>query len=1360
MHSLTPRFILERLADGQHRGQFAAIVLFVDTSGFTPLTSQLMAHGAEGAEVLADILLSVFGPLIQSVYEQGGFIAGFAGDAFKAIFPLEQPDAPLRALAAAQQIRRHLAAHPSHPTPYGDFDFAVRTSMADDLVDWAIWSHTGSAPVTQSHVYSFFGPAIDQAVQGDALAEAGDMVITRAVADRLRAQWPGVLATDAIVAQGTEIGDYLRVQVLSGPLPAPQPLADPAPLAGADRFFPADLLEATTQGEFRRVVSVFLSIQELSAPHTADTVMPLFFRLLHQYGGYLCRVGRVGASDRGNTFLLFWGAPTSHENDLQRALDFLLELRDQVGLPMRVGVTSGVGYAGFIGAPNREEYTCYGISVNLAARQMVRAGWGEIWLDAETARFASGFTVTQGGAYRFKGFDADQSVFILRGRSEQMETTAYQHAMIGRGQELAQLRAAAQPLLAGRCGGMVIVVGEAGIGKSRLLYELRQQLTAPDAPAPIQWFHCPADEILRRSLNPFRHLLRNYFRQTRTQTESVNRTQFDRSFNALVDQTSDELLRHELVRTRPFLAALVDLFWSDSIYFQVDPALRFENTVRALKTFFLAESRRQPLAIEIEDLHWLDGDSQHFLHRLLRDTAAEPFMVIATSREAPAVGSFADAVQPQQITLGPLGPGAMEQLAEQRLARPAAPALIELLQTQSEGNPFFAEQILLYLQEQGQLIETVAGAAPAATAMQLPAAVQTILVARLDRLAQVVKEVVQTAAVLGREFEVQVLSHMLSDADAAPSHFNDNLKSAEGEAIWSALSELRYLFRHTLLREAAYEMQLRARLRSLHRLAGDSIAEVYQADLAPHYAELAHHYHQADAPELERCYARLAGERAAEQFSNDKAIAHLGRALELTPINDVIGRFELLATRLRVLQVQGDRAAQEADLQMMAALADALADPIRQAAAALARAEFAENTSDYPAAIAAAESALAFADVADDDLRRVQAHQHLGRALWRQGQYQAAEPHIDTALQLARSHNWREQEADALVILGILRWFMGDYEQAQAFYEQTLPIYAEIGKPLFQGPVLQNLGLIQQSRGDHTGALVNLQRALALYQEMGDRLRQAIALSNLGISYQRMGDYLRATNTQQQALRLFHELSDRFGMMIAHANLGAIALEFDDFGEARREFTTALDYCRAIGSRGYDSLALAILAEIDLEEGMVDQVYERIQAALTIAQEVGHRDNQGKILLKLGRAAYRLGRFADARAAYEEALTIRRALGQATQAMEVLAGLADVALAEGDVAGALAQVDVILPALADGGLEALTTPYQIDHTCFTVLRAANDGRAGAVLADAVNRLYARAALMEDAELRHKYLHQVAAHRALLAAYYFLDNPVV
>ncbi|MFQ5420627.1 MAG: AAA family ATPase, partial [Anaerolineae bacterium] len=652
-HVLTPRFILRQYAAGKRHGRLQAATLFVDISGFTVVTEALMQHGKAGAETLAGVMQVIFTPLIAAVYERGGFIAGFAGDAFTAVFPGRGIRARARAVDAAWMMRQQLGAAPSRTTPYGTFTFTGRVGVAAGAVNWGIPANG------DSHTAYFRGGAVELCVQAEHLAAAGDVVVAAKVGEAL---------SDFLTTSTTTHGDFRRLTDVTAGLPLGRPsrfdqLVD---VETAAAFHPQSLLTMQAQGEFRQVVSVFVNLKINPRLPVLAGFMQTCFVLLRQYDGYLCR---LDFGEKGCNLLLFWGAPTSHENDIERALNFLLALQSASSLPLRAGVTYQQVFAGFAGSPLREEYTCYGLSVNQSVRQMMAAPWGQLWLDVETARRADLFDITSVGTFPFKGFTEPQSVFQLVKRRETVDPF-YRGVFAGRQAELTQLKDVRRALDNGRFAGVVLVSGEAGIGKSRLVHEFLRSQQAGDG--ETQHFICRTDEILRRPLNPFRYWLRRYFGQSVTKGDAANKDAFFLKLAGLITAAADADLQAELERTRSFLGALVDLFWPHSLYEQLQPALRFENTITALKTLLRAESLRRPLILVVEDGQWLDEESRQFLQRLSRNMEGYPLVVLLTGRDAAVGGLFAAETAVQLIHLGGFNEAVIFQVAPLRSAAATA----------------------------------------------------------------------------------------------------------------------------------------------------------------------------------------------------------------------------------------------------------------------------------------------------------------------------------------------------------------------------------------------------------------------------------------------------------------------------------------------------------------------------------------------------------------------------------------------------------------------------------------------------------------------------------------------------------------
>ena len=914
MHYLVPQFILDNYRRDIRRGRFFAVCQFVDISGFSNITDNLMKHGPHGAEILAGLIRNIFDPLLGSVYEHGGFAATLAGDAFTAVFPAENEsddgrlDAASRAIVAAWHVQQRMEDVGHQVTPYGDFHLSVKVGVACGEVSWGIVTSEDERRAS----YYFQGPAIDGSAEAEHAAGAGEIIISAELRDLI-----GPMVD--VEAPPERPGGYQRLlassALVGASASASPPRLEPAAPRTADletmtRFFPSSIVNKEPSGEFRQVLNLFINLPTVRTEDQLAIFMRSMFALQDRYGGLL---NRLDFGDKGSNLLLFWGAPIAYENDVARILNFVLELQTNTSIPINAGITYRLAHAGFVGSAQREEYTCYGRGVNLAARFMTEAPRGEIWLDEPVAQRAERqFEIDYEGEMVFKGFAEKQKVYVLLEVKEDAEII-YDRPMVGRQAESAIMAEFVAPLWRQQPAGALIVWGEAGMGKSRLVHEFRHSDLFSEADS--LWALCHCDEILRESLNPFRYWLRRYFNQSHAQSEARNKRNFNRKLDGLISESSSQRLAAELDRTRSFMGAMLGLYWPDSLQAGLDAQGRYENTLVGLMTLMQAESLRQPLIIHIEDNQWIDEASRELLLRLAASlepggNESYPIALVVTSRYGGPGCPMPEADQCLEIDLHHLSPESLDEMAQDLLNGPVSESLLGLIVARAEGNPFFAEQVLRYLRESDALDVGPDGwRLKKEGRTPLPADVRSVLIARLDRLAQEVKDLVQTAAVLGREFEVLLLARMLLDDNSVV----ERVGVAEGAAIWSQLSQMRYLFRHTLLRDTAYRMQVLARRESLHQLAAEAIETLYGDDLRPHYAELAYHSERAGSNAVAADWYVLAAEQAKSQGTLIDARSYLARALALIPADQSAKRWQATLKQIGVLAILGRvKASQEA----------------------------------------------------------------------------------------------------------------------------------------------------------------------------------------------------------------------------------------------------------------------------------------------------------------------------------------------------------------------------------------------------------------------------------------------------------------
>jgi predicted ATPase/class 3 adenylate cyclase len=1294
MHRVVPELIVENYRAGCYSGEFSAIGMFLDLSGFSTMTDALMHHGQHGAEVLAGLMHSVFDPLVGSILDYGGKIVGFAGDGIMALYPIESDatSTALRAVTAAYVIQKWFEEYPTRQTVYGQFSISAKIGLGSGSVSWGILR----SPDGDQATYYFRGSAVDESAHAEHHAKAGDILLMSSIYELLQDQ-----------VETAPFGPHQRFFRFRVEIPDSTPVAfPPVDLKIARLFMPDEVIVHDMRGEFRQVVNLFMRFPDLSEIQL-NSLISRVFELRNKYGGLL---SRLDFGDKGCNLLMLWGAPVAYGNDIGRALNFLLDLKAAMDFPITAGVTYYISHAGYLGSSMYEDYTCYGWGVNLASRFMMNAPTGEIWVDDRIARRVSNwFEIEFLESQSFKGFAAPQKVHILYRHKPTAEPN-YQGELVGRDEEFAQLARFIQPLWEDRFAGLILVSGDAGIGKGRLVHEVRtsRQLERKT----VLWAVCQPDQILRQSFNPLRNWLTHYFGFSSGQSVDERKEGFERKLGELLSSTGNLELRSELARTRSILGALLDLYWPDSLYEQLDPEGRYNNTFLALTALLKSESLRRPVVLFLEDLQFVDRDTKDFLARLKRSILAGeqsfPIAMLVTTRQQGA--SLEKGLVDARIKLRGLSREALEQLIETSLGGPVARELTSLVMERSEGNPYFAEQVLHYLQEEN-LIETGrSGWAVVKTLDEgfLPGDVRALLVARLDQLAHGVRESVQTASVWGRQFEIPLLMHMWREDEDLLQH----VAEAEKAAVWAPLDDIHYIFSHGLLRDAAYEMQMEARRKELHALAVDALEYLY-ANASNRYAEIAHHAKYADLGTKAQKYYTLAGKIAAESYQNHQAIEYYKRALAFTPLNDLQTQFDILMERVELHNRIGNRAEQSKDLETLVILAAELHDQQRLAKVEVKRAYYCYGVSDYHAAIDGSKRALNLTDDKADIEIVIDAYLLLLSAYMRLGNLNEALQIGRTCLQLAHDSGLRLQEGRVLSMMGLVAIEQADHQSADEYLTKAVHIARKVRNTDLEAKALNNLAMsVGFLQGDFALARDYYEQAFVIMHQRGDRMAEGIALGNLGYTARMVGDFQAARTYHEQALSISREVDNRSHEIDTLINLSAV-------GNLQNDIQASLEYARK---------------------------------ALALSRSTGNRSGEAWALLYLGHASQSIREYEQARQAYQASIEIRNELGQPNMATEPAAALIEVALLLEDLALATQAVENILKYLASGGtLEGTEEPLRIYHACYLALRKAKDPRASSLLGQATALLDAQVSKLRDDASRQMFIQNVPWRLAIQRA---------
>jgi tetratricopeptide (TPR) repeat protein len=926
---------------------------------------------------------------------------------------------------------------------------------------------------------------------------------------------------------------------------------------------------------------------------------------------------------------------------------------------------------------------------------------------------------------------------------------------------------------------VLLLEGEAGIGKSRLLAELRQLAREQG----LGWLEGAGQSIEQQTAyRAWRDLLAAYF-----------------GLKAQLDAEKQQLLVRErvagadpaLTERIPLLNDILRLGLPETdLTREFDPKLRRESLTWLIIDLLRHATADRPQVLVLEDAHWLDSLSWELALAAGRALHDRPLLLVlalrpleeATSGQSQigppaAYSSLAGLAGTETMRLAALSAEETVALVAARLDLPveALPAgVADLLRQRAGGNPFFAEELAHALRDSGALVVEAGTctlvADPEALRQQVPDTVEGAVLSRIDRLPPGEQLTLKVAAVIGRSFLYRTVRdvHPRQVVEDLLRTYLDDLARRELTALAALEPELSYLFKHIITRQVAYDTLLFAQRQALHRAVAGWHEQAYADNLAPYYPLLVHHWHGAEDMAQERRYAQLAGEQAAAQFANAEAEIYLSRALALTTKDDLAGRYTLLLAREKVRDLEGDREAQRQDLDALQALADALDDDGLRAEVALRRAKYAEVLGDFATCAQAAQEAIRLAQASQDTYLEAQGYHKWAIATWRQGDRQTARSRLQKALELRQNaqgedsspldepgtgpERWHSVEAACLTELGTTYFTEGDFANAAAFYTQALALFRAIGDRRSEGAALNNLGIVSGQQGDYAQAGGYFEAALSIFCQIGARLNETNALGNLGIVARGLGDHAQARIYFEQSLHTKRAIGDRLGECVALLNVGIASRHLGDYAGARTYLERSLAIRREIGERRGEGDFLAELTLIFHHLGNDREAQEYGQQALHIAQELGDRHIEGRALTLLGHLSLQQKRLPEAAGAYDQALALRQEIGQPHLAMESLAGLIRVSLARGDLTQAQDQAEEILAYLEANTLDGTDEPFRIYLTCYRALRANQDRRARDILTTAHSLLQDQAAKIGDEALQRSFLENVAAHRELVAAY--------
>lgn len=980
-----------------------------------------------------------------------------------------------------------------------------------------------------------------------------------------------------------------------------------------------------------------------------DPVLSLMMEAVHHYDGYV-------AKSMGDGILALFGAPIANEDHAQRALLAALRMQEAmrryadgvrlaqgIALQIRVGINSGEVVVRTIRIKDLQtDYDPIGSSIHIASRMESIAVPGSIVASEHTRSVAEGyFAFNALGETPIKGLPEPLAVFEVAGLGPlrtrlQVSVSRGLACFVGRTRELDQLREARARTRTGY-GQIVAIVGEPGVGKSRLCHEFK--LTAPGDSLVLETFsvsHGKAYPYL-----PLIELLRSYCQITPQDDERRRREKLTGKLLTL-DRTLEDSL--------PYLLHLLGATESSTALAGMEGQVRLQRTFDAIKQLLVRESLAQPVELIIEDLQWLDAETEAFLG-FLADSVVSARILLLVNFRPEYRHEWSGRSYFTQLRLDPLGEAEARELLHGMLGADAGLSRLEqLILAQTEGNPFFIEEVVQDMVEK-QVLGGERGhyrVERMPERLHIPVTVQGVLAARIDRLQPIEKTLLQTLAVIGKVFPWSLLARVVDWPEDATKTLLARLQAGEFIYEQPAFPEVQYSFKHALTQEVAYSSLLSERRRALHERTAQSVEAQFNGQLDEHCSELAYHFSRSGNHPKAVDYLHQAGRQALQRSADAEAVTHLTTALTLlAALPDSPGRARqelelqlalgpaLMATRgfaagevgstytraleiskqfggaieqftalmgLRTFRtVRGELRAAREQAGQLVALADKAQDPAMTLTARRALGANLFYIGEFVSARVELEDVLARYDPA---LHRTQAFVYglepgvqalamLATDLWLLGYPDRALARSQDALDLARTPTHPSDSADALLAAIEVRMLRGEVQVAHELAQALIALATDYGLPygLAFGTILSGWALAEQ--GSAAAGIDLIRQGLDAYRATGAELMRTHFLMLLAEACGSAGQAEAGLASLAEALAVMEQTEEGLYEAELHRVMGKLTLVKANWGgqdsEAARQaeacFLRAIQVARRQAARSLELRAAIALSQMWQEQG-------------------------------------------------------------------------------------------------------------------------------------------------------------------------------
>jgi class 3 adenylate cyclase/tetratricopeptide (TPR) repeat protein len=1002
-------------------------------------------------------------------------------------------------------------------------------------------------------------------------------------------------------------------------------------------------------------ISGFTAMSEKMDPEDVSDVMKDCFSMMGE-----CIEEHGGTIDKfmGDCVMVLFGAPKAQEDAPHRALNTALEIRKRLKtfnkekklltpLNIHIGINTGPVIAGMMGSEKRQDFTVMGDAVNLASRMESTAETGDILVAEDTYRLTEGyFDFEPIGGVKVKGKEQPVKAYkVLGPRRIITRVAACQEKglspFVGRNLELDTLNACLEKVK-GSNGQVIGVMGEPGVGKSRLVCQFRESLSTEEYTCIEGGCIHFGDSI---PYLPILDMLRDYFDISEDEDETIIKKKINDKVTHLGEQSGYIL---------PPLHEVLSLKAEDDEYIKLDAKQRHDRVFEAIRLLLIAESQMKPLIITVEDLHWMDKISEEFLSYLINSIAATRIMLILLFR--PEYNSpWSTKTFYSQIRLDQLPRKTIEDLVTGILGcGDVEHELIDLIANRTEGNPLFIEELTFNLMENGAIKkdDNRYSLSLKASEIQVPATIQGIIAARLDRLEGRLKGVMQTASVIGREFAFRILHSVAS--------LKEDLKSSmltlqDMELIYEKclFPELEYIFKHALTQEVAYNSLLIKKRKETHERVGQAIEQIYEDRMEEFYEMLAYHYSISENTQKAYEYLKLSGDKAAKNYANWEAVRFYKETIRVLNIQSESidnkrlklqiclssigplfflgypeGTLEILSEAERNAQDLGNEEALEAVYGRLSHFYSCVGDMSRGVEYSEKHFIQAEKNQTIDAMVPAAIGVCTaytmtgdyakVVDIAQRALRVIEEHHRekdffgrwlsaysslcgfRGFALGALGEFEEGRKVLGKGIQNAHEGindkfgiTWTELNHSQL------SFFEGDADDTIDHAQKAIHYGEEIGIVALVGLAKHMLGGGYYLCGDYEKSIVTLDQGLKIGKEAGIPVTLPALYFGSALVHSTVGNMDYARECVEESLKLSVEYKAKGFEGAALIVLGSIIgkMESSGINEARRRMLQGIELLKELKVKAFHSMGYLYMGELFADAGMKKEALEYLKKA-------------------------------------------------------------------------------------------------------------------------------------------------------------------